>query len=127
MPRRTIHPEEEPALAPAVERRASPRYRILQRCFVRPEGATGAEAWRCIVFNISTIGIGVTVPCPLQPGTILEIMPHRLPGTRPLQARVVRSDSVEYLWFCGCELLHPLSEEELRTWLAYPSAPRPAG
>ena len=46
-----------------------PRYDILQRCFVWPHGSPRVEPWRSIVYNISSSGLGITMPFPPQPGT----------------------------------------------------------
>src|SRR4051812_46200553 len=90
-----------------IEHRVYPRHPILQRCFVWPEGALVAEAWRCVAFNISTAGIGLTLPCPLQPETVLCIEPWELPGSRRLRARVVQARPVDFVYFAGCELDSP--------------------
>lgn len=103
-----------------VDRRTALRHRILQRCFVRPERVPGDGGWACIAYDISTHGIGVTLPCPLPPGTILHIEPWGLRGASALRARVVRAIPVEFTWFGGCELLVPLGEKELQLWLASP-------
>jgi hypothetical protein len=106
---------------PEGERRAFPRYLILQRCFVRlspcAQDVPRPEGWRCIAYNVSATGIGITLPLPVPLGSLLEIEAWQLPGARPLTARVVRTAPVEYLWFCGCELSQPLSEAELRIWI----------
>jgi hypothetical protein len=116
---------EEPL---GIERPADGRFPILQRCLVRPVGPTlglpgsgpGTEAWRCIAYNLSPVGVGITMPFPPPRGTVLEIQPWNLPAGRPVQARVVRTSSVEFLWFCGCEFLRPLDPAELHAWLAQP-------
>jgi hypothetical protein len=108
-----------PAEAPGVERRGTPRYPILQRCLVWP-GPRGVEGWRCIAYNISPMGVGLTLPLPVQPGTVLEIEAWEFSRARPLRARVVRTAPVEFLWFCGCHFETPLAEHELRTWLKAP-------
>jgi hypothetical protein len=121
-----MHPEEivvneaGPEQAPLHERRRAARYPILQRCFVRPPGARQAQGWPCIAYNISTTGIGVTLPLQVELGCLLEIEAWGLPGARPLQARVVRTTPVEFLWFCGCELSSRLDADELFTWAMAP-------
>src|SRR5262249_14488504 len=111
-------PEEmTPAEPSGVERRVFPRHPILQRCLVWPPGASGTEGWRCIAHNISTTGIGIGLPCPLQPGTVLRCEAWGLPGAPPLQARVVFAKRLGFLWLGGCELLRPLSPAELQAWL----------
>ena len=99
-----------------IEFRTAARYSLLQRCLVWPQGPRQAEPWRCIAYNISAGGIAITLPMPCQLGTILQIQAWELPGTRLLQARLVRTSPVEFLWFCGCELIDPLSSQELQQW-----------
>src|SRR5215468_4463045 len=74
---------------PAIEHRTTPRYPLLQRCLVWPPDAAGAEGWRCIVHNISEHGIGLSLPCPVRPGTVLRVEAWGLPGAPTLLARVV--------------------------------------
>jgi hypothetical protein len=103
---------------PAVERRAAPRYPILQRCLVRPPGRAGAADWRCIAYNISATGVGITLPYAPPAGTVLEVEAWGAPAARPVLARVVRAAPAAFLWFCGCEFVTPLAPDELRAWLA---------
>lgn len=105
---------------PAIECRVAPRQRILQRCFIRPPETKGPEGWRCIAYNISVVGIGLALPFRLAEGTMLEILPWELAGSRPLRARVIRGSRVDSLWFCGCEFVTPLDEKELRLWTSAP-------
>lgn len=116
----TIELSPTPADAPAGrEQRKSPRYPTLQRCFVWPPGANGPTGLHCIAYNVSTTGIGITLPLPLPVGQVLRIEPFDVPGAGPIQARIVHHKPVEFLWFSGCELLRPLTFEELRAWLTY--------
>lgn len=105
----------------AIERRVSPRIAILQRCLVRPEDAPNGEPWRSIAYNVSVTGIGITMPCQLPGGTFITIEAWGLPRARRLQAQIVHAKPFEFLWFCGCELAQPLSEEELQEWLKGPT------
>jgi len=107
-----------PAATPVPhERRSAPRHSLIQRCFAKPASSPEAEGWRCIVYNISATGVGVTLPLPLKNGAVIHIEPWNLPGARSVQARVVRSSPLEYVWLCGCEFLTRLTDEELRAWL----------
>jgi hypothetical protein len=116
----------EPGEHPGIERRSAYRYPILQRCLVRPPAPQNAEAWRCIAYNISLLGIGITMPFP-PPGIVLEVQAWESPASRPLRVRVVRTAPVEFLWFCGCELLTPLDDAELQVWVVQPQNWVPAG
>jgi PilZ domain len=103
-----------------IERRTEPRYAILQRCFVYPATASAAEAWQCIAYNISAIGIGVTLPVRLPEGTVLTIEAWRLARACSIQARIVRAKMVDLFWFAGCELTKRLSDAELQIWSSGP-------
>jgi hypothetical protein len=92
----------------------------VQRCFAYPAGNPPALAWKGIAYNISTTGIGITLPCPINAGAVLEIEAWQLPRARRLQVRVIHARLVQLHWFCGCELLTPLTEEELAGWLSGP-------
>jgi hypothetical protein len=97
--------------------RIVPRHRFLQRCLVSPPPFPDTGAWRCIAFDISRNGIGITLPQDLPPETELDVVAWELPGALPLRVRVVRTWPVAQLWFCGCELVSRLGEAELRAWL----------
>ena len=112
-----LSPTSAPAASSPRERRVATRHPTLQRCCVWPPGATGPNGLPCIAYNISTTGIGITMPLPLPKGHLLRIEPFALPGARPVKARIVHAKPVEFLWFCGCEFVEPISEEELRAWL----------
>jgi hypothetical protein len=96
--------------------RTAMRHPILQRCFVHPAKGAGPEAWRCIAYNISATGIGLTLPVQIPVGTVLTVRAWELPRARELQVRVERSKLIKSYWFTGCELVKRLSDAELRTW-----------
>ena len=119
-------------LGPA-ERRRSPRSRIVLRCLARPAGrqppahpADRPEGWRCIAYDVSATGVGVALPFRPAVGTELEVEPWNVPGAGPVLARVVHAHPLEHLWLCGCELAAPLSNPELRAWVATGEVPWPA-
>jgi len=103
-----------------LEMRAAPRYQILQRCFVHPAKASAREAWQCIAYNISAAGIGMALAVQLQERTVLSIRALGLPRACPLQARIVRTQPIEFLWFTGCEFLNRLSDADLTVWCSGP-------
>jgi hypothetical protein len=115
--------EEQSANSPghAAERRGAPRFPLLQRCFAHPADARTGPDWQVIAYNISITGIGIALPCPVELGTELEIEAWKLPRAPRLRARVVHTRLSNFLWFCGCELFTPLTEEQLSTWLAGPT------
>jgi hypothetical protein len=107
-----------PAKRPKVEQRRAVRHLCRRECSARPEGAPGVGDWSGMIYNISHLGIGLALVFPVCPGTVLDVQPlgrGRLPRIR---ARVVRSVRQAFVWFHGCELLHPLGEDELEAWLA---------
>ena len=94
--------------------RSAKRHATLQRCFVHPTRDSGPQAWRCIAFDISETGIGLTLPVPLTLGTVLAVRAWGLPRACELRACVVRTTPVDSFWFTGCEFGRRLSDAELR-------------
>ena len=105
------------AKPPQRERRAAPRYPLVQRCLVRPAGASGPGAWHAIAYNISATGIGLALEYPVAAGTLLTVEPWGRPNTRPVQAQVVHSSVVGCMLFHGCKLTEPLDARQLKAWL----------
>ena len=108
-------PDQEPT-AEFVERRSTERYPCQKHCFVRPEGAGGPADWPGLAYNVSTGGIGVALPLPVQPGTVLLLQPLGREG-KPFRVRVVRSVLVSFVYFHGCVFQMPLTGEELEAWI----------
>lgn len=75
---------------------------------------------RCIGYNISATGIGITLPVRLQPGTLLTLQAWGLPRARPLQVRIVHAKQVEFVWFTGCEFVTKPSDAQLGIWRSGP-------
>jgi hypothetical protein len=103
-----------------IEMRIAVRYSILQRCFVIPAEGPRAEPWPCIAYNISTTGIGITLPMRVPLRTKLTVRPWNLPGAVPMQAVVAHVRPVKGSWFAGCELSKRLTEDELQIWRSEP-------
>lgn len=101
-----------------MERRGEKRHPIQQRCIVSLAGAGGPDGWHCIAYNISANGIGILLPLRVRSGAILRIEPWGLRGAPVVEARVVHSKILEFVWMCGCEFLTPLREEQLQAWLS---------
>ncbi len=110
-------PETHKPETVTTERRNAERFHCVRECLVRPQGATGGGDWHAIAYNISTNGVGIGLPYPVAPETILYIHPWSRANARPVRARVLRSTPVDFLWFHGCELLEPLTPEEVQRWL----------
>jgi hypothetical protein len=98
------------------ERRGAVRIPCFQECLVWPEGASQVGAWSGMVYNISTHGVGLALAYPIQEGTILVIEPWGRKAVHSVRARVVRTSREAFVWFYGCELTNPLSDEEVQTW-----------
>jgi hypothetical protein len=105
-----------------VEFRSAPRYRVLQRCFIRPPGLSGADGWRGIAFSMSATGIGVTLPLPVERGTEIEVEPWNLRGAPTVTARVVHICRLDFVWLTGCQLSRRLTDDELAAWLTNATA-----
>jgi hypothetical protein len=103
-----------------VDMRTVTRYPLLQRCFVHPVKTAETQAWRCVAYNSSALGIGVALPVQLPTRTLLTIHACNLPRACPLEVRVIHAKPVDMFWFTGCEMLRRLSEEELRIWCSGP-------
>src|SRR5580700_4036536 len=114
MPSQTTAPAARRPAAQEAERRGAERFACVRECLVRPQNATGAGDWHAIAYNISTNGIGIGLPYPVEPGTVLYIHPWSRSNARPVRAQVVRSTPVDFLWFHGCELLEALSADEVK-------------
>jgi hypothetical protein len=69
-----------------------------------------------MAYNISRGGIGMALPYPVQVGTVLVVEPWGQTRARAVRARVVRCVPMDFVWFHGCALMDPLSEEELQAW-----------
>ena len=106
-----------PAEQSATERRQGARFRCCRKCNVWPQGGTGAGAWPGIVYNISTTGIGVVLPCPLVAGTVLTIESFGGRKDQRVRARVSRSVLQSFAFFHGCEFLEPLTDDQVQAWL----------
>lgn len=71
------------------------------------------------VLDVSRDGIGLALPCPVEPGTILGIdLPHRSwRRPRKLLTRVVHTTALaDGTWRVGCEFAFRLSESEFRAY-----------
>jgi hypothetical protein len=102
---------------PDHDRRAAVRYRCLRDCVVRQDGTPGVCYWPGMVYDLSVLGVGVTILYPLAPGTRLVIEKFGRGSARTLHATVVRSAPLEFVWLHGCRLQTPLTEAELHDWL----------
>jgi hypothetical protein len=113
-------PSHDPPTEPSVrgaESRSATRYRVLQRCLVRPPGVRAPDGWLGDVYSLSHSGIGVTLPLAVADGTEMEVVAPDVPGAPVLTARVVHITRLESVWLTGCELSRRLSDDELAAWM----------
>jgi hypothetical protein len=71
--------------------------------------------------NLSLRGMGLVLRQPLKSGTLVAVFPPKPQSAKAcaLTARVVRMHPrADGSWYMGCELLRPLSNEELQDFLA---------
>jgi len=72
------------------------------------------------IWDLSLGGIALIVPHPYEVGALLAVVPEVLPQSLApaLEARVLYvTPHADGLWLAGCELVIPLSEDELRVLL----------
>jgi hypothetical protein len=108
------------------ERRTTPRFPCLRQCLVWLETVEGAGEWSGMLYNISTHGLGLALPCPVAQGTVLVVEPLGRDRAWRLRARVTRSALTAFVWFHGCELVEPLSQDELERWIKTTGSARSA-
>jgi hypothetical protein len=115
---RTHRPDEADAdRRSASERREAVRHRCLRECTVHLEGTSPPVDWTGLVYNISASGIGLALPFPALPGSVLLVRPWGMGRGPSASVRVVRSKLQAFVWFHGCRFDSPLGADELRRWL----------
>ena len=113
-----IFSEMKSAAVSTNERRGAIRHLANRVCYAQANGTNSGMTWGVTLWDISTTGISVVLKCELEPGIIIGIQPFKGKELKPLVARVVRTVPREDGWMYGCELLQPLSEEEMAEWLS---------
>ena len=107
-----------PVPPPPAERRAAERHRCLRECLVRVVGAAAPGDWAGMAYNVSRAGVGLALPFPVPPGTVLEIQLQSVrKAAERYRARVARCRLQKFVWFHGCAFTERLSEADLRAWL----------
>ena len=66
--------------------------------------------------DISTTGVGLVLPIPVPPETILIVTPWLRGRPRPFRVRVARHAFREFAWFHGCAFVPPLGGNDLSDW-----------
>jgi hypothetical protein len=101
---------------PKAERRASVRYRSSLKGSCQTLSAQRETSWEATVRDISPEGIGLLLERRFEPGAVLsiDVTDSRDEQSRLLLARVVHATArPEGGWLIGCELISPLSDEEV--------------
>ncbi len=108
-----------PAAAPAPERRARVRYRVDQAITTRAFIANSYRSMPARVVDVSGGGIGLILAQPLEPGVRLNVEPEATHLPFEILADVVHVTALpDGTWRCGCALVWPLSEDEVRLLLS---------
>src|SRR3954466_1422987 len=96
------------------ERRAAVRRLCHREALSQPRTAARGRVWEATLRNISAQGIGFLIQHRCRPGTVLQIDLRSVSCPRSLVARVTHAKAEAGEWFHGCELLNPLTNEELQ-------------
>lgn len=99
------------------DRRHPWRYRGPTKVLVR----STLQVLQAQSFNVSLRGMGLVLREPVEIGTLLAVFPPRPQNAKAcaLTVRVVRiQPRSDDRWYIGCELLRPLSSDELGDFLA---------
>jgi hypothetical protein len=114
---------------PNEERRASVRYPASVQAFCRPLADMASPNYPAQVRDLSTLGIGLAVVRPLEPGALLEVG-LSVPGgevVKTVLARVVHCEAeTGDSWLVGCAFVSELDDEALQLFQAQrvrPTAP----
>jgi hypothetical protein len=106
---------------PSPRRRKDPRHPWRYRGATKVLIRTTLQVLQAQSLNLSLRGMGLVLPQPLEAGTLLAVFPPKPQAAKAcaLTARVVRiQPQAQGRWYLGCELLRPLSNEELEDFLA---------
>jgi hypothetical protein len=106
---------------PITERSDLERFPSSQQVFCQPIAPGTADnvepGWWGTLRNISSEGLAVCLPRPLEPGTelIIEWSDKAKRQTRCFHVQVIHAAAEgNMLWIVGCEFVRPQSEEEDR-------------
>src|SRR5262249_20276015 len=64
---------QDEARSPSEDRRAAARHSSRARASRRVAGNNESEAWDASIHDVSTLGIGLLLPCAVPPSTVLDI------------------------------------------------------
>lgn len=100
---------------PGPERRVAVRFRSTQTTSCHFATLEKISSRWAVVANVSASGIGLNLPCPLDPGSevLIEFPSKDLGQPRVVAAFVIHSRPTDNAWAIGCTFARPLSQEEL--------------
>jgi hypothetical protein len=102
-------------------RRATIRYRCAPATVGKVFSAEDQEFQRVWILDLSLKGIGMQLSRPLKPGhlVIIAVRSNDRSKVHELSANVMRCSAVPQCedWYVGCELITPLSPEEMEQLL----------
>jgi hypothetical protein len=103
---------------PGTERRAAVRYPCTLASSCHTLTSRREDAWTATVKDISLTGIGLLLGRRFEPGILLAVELPAEGAPQLLLVRVVHTRSQgEGIWLIGCELVNPLTEDELQAVL----------
>jgi hypothetical protein len=103
---------------PGVERRAAVRYPSNLTSSCHTLTSRREDSWTATVKDISRLGIGLRLGRRFEPGIILAVELPFEGAPQLLLVRVMHTRSEgEGVWLIGCELVNPLTEDELKALL----------
>ena len=97
-------------------RRATIRYRCAPATIGRVVVPGDQEFQLAWILDLSLRGIGMQLLSPVEPGRLIAISMKSSDGSKTfdLSAHVVRCNAAPHNeWYIGCELTHPITDEEL--------------
>ena len=98
--------------------RATVRYRCAPATTGKLYVTGDHEYQRAWIVNLSHRGIGATVARPLPIGTFIVVQMRGTQGVVELPAQVMHATRQNQCdWLIGCEMIHPLSSDELEALL----------
>ncbi|MFO0966421.1 MAG: PilZ domain-containing protein [Gemmataceae bacterium] len=112
----TLISAPEPRCANA-ERRGDPRHFVDAAVSCRPVGDNAAPNLTGRVRDVSTLGIGLVLPEPIEPGVLLDIdlINNRGNWVGAVRGRVVHNlRTSDGVWIIGCAFVSELDDAELR-------------
>ena len=110
-----INSTQAPAATSPSDRRVAVRQVVRHEALSRPLELVDGICWGAVVRALSTTGLGLVICFPFKLGAHLAVDVRGAGKTLSLLVRVVRvTDQTDGTWFMGCELVTPLTPEQLQ-------------